>query len=287
MKRGGSAPQPPNPTVVAGNQAQQNREAALFNAGLNRVNTYSPLGSQEFSTSGIDPVTGAPSYRQDIKLDPQTEQLFRQQQGQNLRLGEAAGQATSRLPSQPFSLSGLPEMSGDFDELRKTQSDALYNRNTAYLDPQFKQGEDALRSRLANQGIVEGSEAYTNAMGDFNRSKEFSYGQARDSAVAGGGAEADRRFGMESTRRNQALAERLTERGLPFQELAAINSVTSPAELPQFQGMSQVGTNPADIQSAMQNHYLGNLDLWNARQQGRNNMMGGLFSLGSAAIGAF
>jgi hypothetical protein len=285
MSKGSSkAPQAPDPNVVAGAQTQQNKDAALYNAMLNRVNTYSPLGSQEFTQTGTDPTTGAPITRQDIKLDPQTEQLLRQQQGNNLQMGSIASGMMGRLPQQPFSFSGLPGMSTDFDALRDKQSKSLYDRNAAFLDPQFKQSEDALRSRMANQGIVEGSEAATNAMGDFNRGKEFSYGQARDSAIAGGGAEADRQFGMEAQRRSMMANEMMMERNQPYQELSAINGMTSPAELPQFQGMSTVGTSPADITSPYMAQYQGLIDAYNAKQGGKNNMLGGLFSLGSAAL---
>lgn len=307
------APPPPDPTQVAGAQTQQNRDAALYSAALNRMNTYSPLGSQEFTQTGVDPATGAPITRQDIKLDPQTEQLFRQQQGTDLRLGEAAGGMIDRLPTSPFSLGGLPsrgslnteglpEIPTNFDSLRKEQQDALYSRNTEYLDPQFQRGEESLRTRLANQGIVEGSEAYKNAVDDFNRGKETAYRQARNESIAGGGAEADRAFGMSSSARGQmfgeqatgadladrqraqALAEGLTERQLPYAELAAVRGMTGSAELPQFQGPAQVGVGPADIQGAIGQQYQGQMDAYNAKVQQRNALLGGLFGLGGAAI---
>jgi hypothetical protein len=283
---GSRPPPPPDPYAVAQAQTEQNRQAALYNAGLNRFNTYTPFGSQEYSTSGVDPVTGAPIYRQDIKLDPQSEEAYRQRLGQSLRLGGAAGGRIDQIEGMdPFSLSGLPGLSQDFDALRKEQADALYKRNTAYLDPQFQQSEQALRSRLANQGIVEGSEAYNNAMADFNRAKEFSYGQAREGAIAGGGAEAERQYGMESGRRNQALSEYMLGRQQPFAELEAIRGSMDEINFPQFQGPAQVATAPADIAGAMQNQYQGQLDAYNARQQRRNALVSGLFGLGAAAIG--
>jgi hypothetical protein len=277
------APAPPDPKVVAQAQTEQNRDAALYNAALNRVNTYGPMGSQEFSQTGIDPKTGAPIYRQDIKLDPKTEALFRQQQGYSSQLGDIASGMAGRLPTSPFSFSGLPARS-DLGAIRDKAQGAIYSRNTAFLDPQFKQGEDALRSRLANQGIVEGSEAYTNAIGDFNRGKEFSYGQARDAAIAGGGAESDRAFGQDERLRQNMMAEQLTERNQPYQEFGMINGMISPADLPQFQGMAQVGTQPADIAGAIGQQYQGQLDAYNAKMNTRNAMLGGLFGLGGSAI---
>lgn len=284
-KGGGKVPAPPDPNVVAAAQTKQNQNSANYNAAINRTNTYTPYGSQEYTNTGVDPVTGAPIYRQDIKLGAQQQQQYDQQQGQNLQLGQAGGNLVNQINGQqPFSLSGLPAMSTDFDALRKSQTDALYKRNTDYLDPQFKQSEDALRSRMANQGIVEGSEASNNAVGDFNRGKEFSYGQARDSAIAGGGAEADRQFGMESQVRNQAMSEQLAQYQMPYQQLSQIRGLTG-IDMPQFQGQAQVGTQPADIQGAYNTQYQGQLDAYNAKQQQKNQLIGGLFSLGGAALG--
>jgi hypothetical protein len=278
------APAAPDPNVVANAQNQQNQQAANYNAALNRTNTYTPYGSQEYSVSGTDPRTGAPIYRQDIKLDPQLEQAYRQQLSQNLQLGDAAGSKIGEIQGQsPFSLSGLPEISGDYEGLRKQQSDAVYGRQAAYLDPQFKQGEDALRSRLANQGVVEGTEAYTNAMGDFNRGKEFSYGQARDSAVAAGGQEADRAYGQQLSTRNQMLSEYLTGRQQPYSELAQLRGL-SPVDMPQFQGMSEVGINPSDITGAIGQQYQGQMDAYNAKVQQRNALLQGAASVGGAFL---
>lgn len=276
------APAPPDPNVVAQAQTTQNRDAAAYNAALNRINTYSPLGSQEYSQTGTD-ASGAPIYRQDIKLDPMVESLFRSQTGNDQRLTDAAGQMIGSLPTQPFSLSGLPGRS-DLDSIRGNAEKAIYSRNTAFLDPQFKQGEDALRSRMANQGIVEGSEAANNAMGDFNRSKEFSYGQARDAAIVGGGAEADRAFDQDERLRSTMLSEMLTERGLPYQELAQMRGMTGEAQMPQFQGTAQVGIQPADIQGAIGQQYQGQMDAYNAKMQSRNSLINSLFGLGGSAI---
>lgn len=278
------APQAPDPKTVASAQTQQNTQAANYNAAMNRTNTYGPMGSQEYSVTGTDPRTGAPIYRQDIKLDPQAEQAYRQQLSQNLRMGDAAGGKIDEISGMsPFSLSGMPQISGDYGALRKQQSDSAYGRQTAYLDPQFKQSEDALRSRMANQGIVEGSEASNNAVGDFNRSKEFSYGQARDSADLAGGQEADRAYGQEVNTRNQAISEYMMGRQQPYNELSQLRGM-SPVDMPQFQGQSEVGINPADITGAIGQQYQGQMDAYNAKVQQRNALMQGAASVGGAFL---
>jgi hypothetical protein len=286
MSKGSKPPPPPDPNAVANAQTGLNERSALYTAGLNRYTTNTPLGSQSYRITGTDPITGAPNYEQNVSLDPQLEARYRQQMGLDTGLADASGKVLSQINGQsPFSFGGLPDLPTDYEGLRKSQSDALYKRNTDYLDPQFKQTEDSLRSRLANQGIVEGSEAYTNAVGDFNRGKEFSYGQARDSAIAGGGAEADRAFDTQSRARQQMLSERLTGYQLPYEQLASLHGVTGGVNLPQFGQASDVGTSPADITNPIYQNYQGLIDAYNAKQGSRNATMGGLFSLGSAAIG--
>jgi len=61
-------PTPPDPNVVANAQNQQNQRAALYSAGLNRYTTNTPYGSQRYQITGTDPVTGAPTYEQNLSL---------------------------------------------------------------------------------------------------------------------------------------------------------------------------------------------------------------------------
>lgn len=250
------APPPPDPYATAQAQSQANREAAEYNAALNRVNTYTPFGNQTYNITGTDPKTGAPIYEQRIDLSPDQQRLLDQEMSGQFQLGQTAQGMLGRVGDaygRPMDTSGLPQLQGsanmsgapamqsgfqftnpqmsfqgvgpqmqlntsglptlpgadDLAGFRQQSQDALYNRNTEYLDPQFQRGEDALRTRLANQGIVEGSEAYTNAMDDFNRGRETAYRQARNEAIAGGGAEAERMFGIGSAARGQLYGEAL------------------------------------------------------------------------------
>jgi hypothetical protein len=80
--------------------------------------------------------------------------------------------------------------------LGQQTTDALYKANTQYLDPQFQQSQNALESKLANQGITQGSEAYNNAMREFGMQKQQAYESARNTAVGGGINAAQGMFGM-------------------------------------------------------------------------------------------
>ena len=80
--------------------------------------------------------------------------------------------------------------------LTQGTTDALYQANTQYLDPQFAQAQSKLESQLANQGITRGSEAYNNAMLNFNNQKQQAYTDARNQAIGQGTAAAQGMFGM-------------------------------------------------------------------------------------------
>ncbi|MBF0142711.1 MAG: hypothetical protein HQL59_04540 [Magnetococcales bacterium] len=120
--------------------------------------------------------------------------------------------------------SGLPQLFGAEDLLgaRKSVEDALYGRQTAKLDPQFRQEEEAMKTELANRGIPLGSEAYTRAVDDFFRRRQDAYAAARQDAIQGGGAEMANLFGMGLQARQQGLNERVTggEFGLKSQNQA-------------------------------------------------------------------
>jgi len=314
--RSPNPPPSPNPYDVANAQTQTNQDAALYNAQLNRFNTYTPLGSQEFSVTGSDPTTGAPIYRQDINLTPEMQQLLSQQNRQDLQLGNVAEGMLGRVgesygrPLDTASLpglrgqinsSGLPQLDTNMDRVRQGAQDALYARNTEYLDPQYQRGEESLRTRLANQGVVEGSEAYRNAFDDFNRSRETAYRQARNESIAGAGSEAQRLFGMQSSARGQLFGEQLAgsgfsnaaraqgmdelfaQRNLPLNEFNALRSA-SQVQMPSFQGAAQVGANPADLAGNIYNSYGGQMGIYNANMASRNALLSGLFGLGSSAI---
>lgn len=331
-KSSSRAPAPPDPY-----------RTASADAAINRTDTYTPVGSSTFGQGGIDPATGMPTYRQDIRMSPEQQQLYNLQYGGQRELGaagmrSAAGINSSGMYDQPMNTSGLPALTsnaygnmpglqtgvnaqglpelGDSEKYRTSALDALYGLNTRYLDPQFERGEDRLRTRLANQGAVEGSEAWDNAMTDFNQNKETAYRQARDSSIAGSGNEASRLFGIDSASRGQQYGERLTgadftnqARGQAFGENVTNADLSNAArgqglgellalrqqplsEYGQLSGYSQPqmptasGPTPVDLSGNVYRSYQGDLDIYNANQSGRNNLLSSLFNLGGTLGGA-
>jgi hypothetical protein len=311
--KGGSPPATPNPTAVAQAQTQAGEGAAAFNAALNRINTTTPYGSQTYTVNGYDPTTGAPIYSQNISLSPQQQALYDQQTQQNLQLGGLGGslinqaQGTTGQPIQAPNIqsqidrSGIPGIpgAGNLSQFTQQAQDAAYKNATQYLDPQFARQEEQLKAQLANSGATVGSEAYNNAMNQFDEQKRAAYANAQNQAVQQGLAEQQAlyqegantnqqmfgqnlsaaQFGNQAAQ--QGLQQQLAIRNEPINELSAIRS-NSQVQLPQYQQTAQAGTQPANIAQYMQNAYQGNLDLYNQRQATNNATLGDLTSLAAA-----
>lgn len=64
--------------------------------------------------------------------------------------------------------------------------DAAYKAQTQYLDPQFSQQGESLGAQLANQGLAPGSQAYSNAMTNYNNTKQQAYSNAQNQAIMTG-----------------------------------------------------------------------------------------------------
>lgn len=90
-------------------------------------------------------------------------------------------------------VSAIPQVN---EQARQAAADASYGQATARLDPQFAQAQAAMETKLRNQGLVPGGEAYTNAMRDFNFARNDAYGNARNQAVQQGLANQQAQFGM-------------------------------------------------------------------------------------------
>ena len=261
-----SAPAAPNPYDTAGAQTQSNQSSAAYNAAINRMNTYTPYGSQQYSMQGTDPNTGAPIYSQSIDFSPTQQKLYDQQTGNQIQQGQVASNLLGNVSSsysQPFNYNG--------DQARQQAQDSIYSRNTQYLDPQFDRQQTQLDTKLINQGIDPQSEAYKNAMLDFNANKNQAYESARNDAIS-------QATGQSSVNLQQALAAR-------NQPLNEYNSLMSGAQasLPQFSSPPTSSAAPADIAGAINNSYQGQLAGYNANTSQSNSMLGA----GASILAAF
>lgn len=263
----GSAPQAPDPKETAAAQTSSNRETAIANANLNRVDQYSPYGSSTYSVIGTND-DGTPKYRQDINLAPDQQQLLDMvTQGQK-SLGSTGLGLLDRINQNyqtPFDTSMA-------SQAKQEAQDAAYRKNTQYLDPQFATDEKSLQNSLINQGITQGSEAANNAQGVFDRRKQMAYSDARDAAIAQGNAAESQYLSQLFALRNQPLNE--------YNALMSGSQVTNPT----FNAVPTASQANTDVAGITNNAYQQQMQAYNAKQQGLNNLFSLGGTLGSALI---
>jgi len=249
----GKAPAAPDYVQAAKEQGQQNLEAIRTGANLNRVNQNNPYGSTTYTNNGGD------QWTQTTSLSPDQQKILDAQEQNQIDLGGIANRRLQQVGTQaPLT----PYDPGDYGAQRDQVTNAQYQAATQYLDPQYQQSEEALRSRLLNSGIREGSEAYDAEMGNFARQKQAAYSDARNQAILSGGNEQSRLLADALRGRQQQVSER----EIPLQEFMSLYGgqaapgSTSPA-VPQA-GTPQAG----DYQGAVQAGYNAQSDLYNWNQ---------------------
>lgn len=83
------------------------------------------------------------------------------------------------------------------DEARQRTQDALYNSAVDRLTPQFERQTSDMATRLQNQGIPVGSDAYNRAMGDLEEKQNDALRQAAYGAILAGNDEFSQSLGDE------------------------------------------------------------------------------------------
>ena len=148
---------------------------------------------------------------------------------------------------------------GTGDQAREQAIAAGYNSAASRLDPQWSQREEAMRARLAAQGLDPGTQAADAEIGNFNQARTDAYGQALMDAIKGGTLAQTATF-------NQNLASA----NAPYQQLGMIQNLLS--------GLSGQGPQTPFLAAAGQ-QYQGAQNQYATDQAGKNSMFGGMASL--------
>lgn len=285
---GKKRPDPPAPVIVqpqqsASSQAEWNKEAALQQRALNMVDQYTPQGSTTFSATGEE-VNGIPTYKVTRTLSPEQQRLYDLSNQTATDYGEIAQTQLGAVRSafeQPFSLEGFGAAPTVNQDVRQQTQDAMLAR----MQPQLDRDREALHSSLINQGFVQGTAAYDNAMDQHNRAVNDMY----LGVDAASGNEMARMYGLESSARDRLINEALMERSQPLSELSAFISGSQPS-MPNFLPTPQGQIAAPDMMGAefaaanMANS--ANMNAYNQQMGSYNAGLSGLYGLGAAGIGA-
>lgn len=290
-------PAPPDPFATAQAQTQTNVDTAIANNRMGMVDQVTPYGSLTYETiydqPPGQPQTGQPQTAQSPQSRPPAWETdtnvwnrwnaSQQSQGDgqpSLTGGFTGGmnvpryRATTTLsPEQQRIFNASTGAQGNLAELAQERSaflrdylpnatpesiDAkLYELGSQRLDPRFARDEEALRGRLSNQGLTQGSAAWDAEMERFGQNRNDAYNQ------------------LTLQGRGQALAEINN----PINQIAALlgmGQVQNPqVQMAQPQGMPTVDT-AGLINQDYQNRA--------ARAASKPNLLGGLFNLATTAI---
>ncbi len=268
---GGGKGSPPAPdyTGAAKATAQGNLEATRASAAANRVNQVTPYGNliytQDPNAVDVDhgwtaTQTLAPAEQQKLDLtnNLSTGLLNTAQTGLGYvdqALGTGGKLDESRLAQAP--IQGM------------SVQDAIMSR----LQPQIDRNTESLRTRLANQGLMEGSQAYANAMHDNDLKNNDLYTQAALQGIQTG-----------LTARQQGIQEQYAVQDRPLNIVNALrtgNQVTTP----QFTNVPQQATAAgADLLGAAQAQGQYDMQNYSADQASQNSMLGSAATIAAASL---
>lgn len=209
---------------------------------------------------------------------------------------------------------------GDANQSRDAVERALLER----MNPSLTQNRLGAETRLRNQGLVPGSEAWNNAIRDVNQAEN----DARYGAILNAGQEQSRMFGLGlqqagfnndtvnqaygmdmgragfnnqaiqqatnmdlargtfgNAARQQSLQEQIALRAQPLNEAAALLTGNM-IQPPQFQAVPGTQVANTDYLGAVGQQQAGQMAAYNSQVQNANAQRTGMYGLGAAAIGA-
>lgn len=299
-------PRPPDPVATANAQTQSNIQTGTNNAYLNNVNQVTPYGSVRYDVTGSGP-GGVPRWTQTTtESDPQ-RQLRQLEENQGIALGNLGLEQTGKVAGilgenynprrfdTNAATGGRLDIAGALGNYNGDVEARTRELATRGLSQEFDRSEESLRSRLANQGINAGTDAFAHELRSFNEGKGDAFANAE--LMARGQAQSDRGqmlselLGQRQTNLGEAQGQYgydttadLAQRQNPLNEIIALASgvQTNPINPGQPNNYGIAGT---DIAGITQQNYANRMAGYNTQMQGRNALLGGLASLGGAALG--
>lgn len=259
---GKSAPKAPDPVKVSAAEAKASKEVASYNQALNSMNQVNPFGSISYSNNGTDPLTGAPMRTQTTTLSPQLQSLLDSQMGSQQGISDAISGAIGRLPGE-FN----PNI--DVGNIRQRSFDS----QMALMNPEFDKGFKQLEGRMSDRGIPIGSEIFNDQLGEYNR--------ARDTSILGAARTADLDASNEFQRQ---YGNKLTEYGLPLQQLSTLMGNSQSVQNPSFAPYSTAQAQAPDVSGNTWKAYEANV---NAANQQNSQLWNGALGLGQLGMAMF
>lgn len=139
------------------------------------------------------------------------------------------------ITSQAGQFAGTPILQGTEGNGQRIE-DAMMARARRLLDPQFADQQRAMEQQLANRGLAPGTEAYDNAVTQFNRSRTDAYESAANQAVMAGTQEQQRLLDQQYRYDQLQMQQRLAQ----LQADAAGGNAAAQREVAMLQAQMQM-----------------------------------------------
>jgi len=272
------APAAPDPVKTANAQTTSNVNTGVANSILNNANEVGPLGSVNYTQSGFTDVGGqkVPQFTKTTTLDPAQQKLLDQQNALGYQMNDIAGNQLTNLNStlsKPINFDGLPAApTAD----RQQYIDAM----NARFEPQMERDRAALETKLANQGIMPGSEAFREAIALNDRGRN----DLRSQTVLNAGTYAGQEYSMGTDARSRAIQEMLTQRNQPINEISTLMN-GGQVSMPNFQAYQGGNIAGTDIAGITQAGYQNQMAAYQAKMNSQNAMLGGIGSIAGTMLG--
>lgn len=287
-----SAPATPDYTGAAQATAAGNLDAARAASAANRINQYTPYGSLEYKQSGTDQY-GNPTWSATTNLSPTGQALLDQQNKASLGLGSAINAQLGQVQQtmgQGFN-PNIPQTKFNTDYAGGLQGwDKASNLLMQRLQPQMDIQQKTLDAKLANQGVVPGTEAYNRAKMSLGMQQNDLLNQAQLSGLQAGNTLFNQGLAganFANQAQQQGFNQALTQYNLPLNTLSALRTGAQ-VQNPTFVNTPQQATTAgADLLGATQMTGNYNLGTYNAQQAANSGMLGGLMGLGGTLGGAY
>lgn len=249
---GKSAPKPTDPRETSAATTGTNVSTAIANNMMGNINEVGPDGSTRVDQTGnyswVDPYTGhtynVPTFTRTTELSEAQKAIKGQTDAAELNLAGLANDQSANIRDR---------LDKPFEYTNRDAENWAFDLASARLLPQQQKNEEALRTRLLNSGIREGSSAWNSEM---ERLSNANTDQMNQLALAG---------------RQNAYQEARDQYTLP------VNTITALLSGSQVSNPNFMGANITPIQGTDNASIIANYDQQRiaAAQQ---NSLGGLFT---------
>lgn len=257
MGKSSPDPTPASETSIA--QTGSNVSTGIANAYLQNMNEIGPDGTKTFEQTGETSFTDAYGETYDIPRFTVTQTLSDAQQA----IKDQNDAASLNLAGLGNDLSGTlgDQLTGNFSLGNEATEARLFELGSQRLNPLFEQRDEELRTRLSNQGIQAGTEAYDREMGLLGQQENDAMNQ------------------LLLTGRGQASQELLAEDNQRINQISALMSGGQVSQPDFMTGSGIAGINTTDNASIIANSDNAAMNAWQQNQAATGSLLGGLGGL--------